>query len=128
MITIDLDKLNQLKEAENFSDNRELERSLLSLLEAKKQLDTIFDEVKNALKQNVQKQGLQFLEGESVKVTISPTGSRYRLINPDNCPPEVLEVKLNPSAIDAYLENNNKLPEGIQELEVRSTAIRITTK
>jgi len=128
MITIDLDKLNQLKEAKNFSDNSELETSLLSLLEAKKQVEAVYDDVKEALKKNVQNQGLQFLEGEIVKVTISQTGSRYKLIDPNSCPPEVLEVKLNPSAVDAYLENNNKLPEGVSELEVRSTSIRITAK
>lgn len=128
MITIDLDKLNKLKEAKDFTSNREVETSLLSLLEAKKQVDTVYDEVRDALKQSVQKQGLQFLEGESVKVTLSQSGSRYELVSPQACPPEVLEVKLNPKAVDAYLENNNKLPDGVEELETINTSIRISVK
>jgi len=128
MITIDFDKLNKLKAAKDFATNREAELSLLSLLEAKKQLDTVYDEVREALKQNIQKEGLQFVEGESVKATISTTGSRYKLVNQETCPPEVLEVKLSPKAVDAYLENNNKLPDGVSELEVRSTSIRFSVK
>lgn len=128
MINIDLDKLNELKEAKDFTSNREVEISLISLLEAKKQLDTVYDEVRDALKTNVQNEGLQFLEGERVKVTISQSGARYELVSPQACPPEVLEVKLNPKAVDAYLENNNKLPDGVEELETRSTSIRISVK
>lgn len=128
MITIDQDKLNNLKTAKDFVTNKEAETSLLSLLEAKKQLDTVYDEVREALKQNIQNEGLQFVEGENVKVTISASGSRYKLTDKEVCPPEVLDIKLNPKAVDAYLENNDKLPEGVQELEVRNTSIRITAK
>jgi len=128
MIKIDLDKLNELKAAKDFATNKEAETSLLSLLEAKKQLDAVYDEVREALKQNIQNEGLQFVEGENVKVTISTTGSRYKLVDQEICPPEVLEIKLSPQAVDAYLENNNKLPEGVEELAVRSTSIRFSIK
>ena len=128
MIKIDTKKLEELKTCSDFATNREAEKSLLGLLEAKKQLDTIYDEVRESLKQNIQNEGLDFVEGDLVKVSIYQTGFRYKLVNKEECPPEVLDIKLNPSAVDAYLENNNKLPEGVEELETRSTGIRITTK
>ena len=128
MIKIDLDKLNQLKAAKDFTSDSEAETSLLSLLEAKKQVDLVYDEVREALKQNIQNDGLQFVEGERVKVTLAQSGSRYKLIDKDKCPPEVLDIKLSPKAVDAYLENNDKLPEGVDEVETRSTSIRITAK
>ena len=128
MIKIDTKKLEELKTCSDFVTNREAENSLLSLLEAKKQLDEVYDEVRESLKQNIQNEGLDFVEGELIKVSVYQAGLRYKLVDKEKCPPEVLDIKLNPSAVDAYLENHNKLPEGVDELETRSTGIRITTK
>lgn len=128
MIKINQKKLDELKSCGDFATNREAEKSLLSLLEVKKQVDDIYNEVRESLKQNIQNEGLDFVEGDLIKASVYQTGSRYNLINKEKCPPEVLDIKLSPSAVDAYLENNDKLPEGVEELESRSTGIRITTK
>ena len=129
MITIDTKKLTELiTNAKTFGTNREAQQSVIELKTAQKTLDDALTLVSEALKSSLQEQGLSFVEGDLVKVTLSSAGSRYTLVDPQNAPPEVLEVKLNPKAVDAWLEEKNTLPTGVIEKEERSTAIRITVK
>lgn len=129
MITIDTKKLEQLiAGAKTFGTDRKAQEALIELKTAQKILDDALTLVSEALKTSLQEQGLSFVEGDLVKVTLSSAGSRYTLVDSENAPPEVLEVKLNPKAVDAWLEEKNVLPKGVIEKEDRATAIRITIK
>ena len=129
MITIDTKKLEaHIASAKTFGTDREAQEAVIELKHAQKIVEDALDQVSQALKISLQEQGLSFVEGDLVKVTLSSAGSRYTLVDPQNAPPEVLEVKLNPKAVDAWLEEKNSLPTGVIEKEERSTAIRITVK
>jgi len=128
LITVNKDRLDKLiTQASRFVEDRDSQEALIELLNAQKEISDKLDFLKKLLKLSLETDGLSFVEGDLVKVTTYDSGSRYKLVDEQSAPPEVLEVKLSPKAVENYVENNNQLPSGVIEVE-RSKAIRITLK
>lgn len=128
MIKINKNQLALVSQkAERFAQDREAQEALVQLLNAQKEINDLVDSVKNSLKTSLEASKLDFVEGDLVKVATYESGVRYVLTDQDKAPPEVLEVKLSPKAVEAYRENNSKLPDGVEE-KPRGKTIRITLK
>lgn len=127
-MTVDIEKLLIVAEgASTFVTNREAQEAVVKLLKLQQEVDDLVNTVKNRLKESLQAESLDFVEGDLVKVTTFESGAKYLLIDPQVAPPEVMEVKLDPKAVEVYVEKNHQLPEGVARKE-RSQSLRITLK
>ncbi len=128
LLTLNNQELEKLiTESKQFISTGEGKEAIKELVEAQKIIEGALLAVKQALSQSLQNEGLKFVVHDNVKVTVSESGAKYKLLDETVCPPECMNVKLDPKAVEAWIENHNSLPDGVTKAQ-RSNAIRIEVK
>ncbi len=134
LITIDLNKLDKEKPtnlviAKDGSLAKEAEEELRKILDTKELLDKIIDYVKERLGTEMEERKLIKVKAGSITISKRYFGTRYK-VN-ENTPDEFTEVvaykKPNIEAIDAFVEVNNEVPQGV-ELRNREEKVSITRR
>lgn len=130
MLTINKDELHALlNDAMSFHFKPESEKAIKELLAAQIQINATVDELKSILKEKALEhdETTRTIEGDEVKVSFSPSGSKYIATDLQAVKPELLEIKLNTKAVEFYVKETSRLPEGVMEKE-RGLSVRITLK
>lgn len=137
--TFDIDKLKHIIEnSKNLNNNEELFFHLAEVARAKKQIDDIKDllisvdqEAKSLINSKAKAlygSDWQAIKGEGYKITKSFTGSIYSIVDKPNKKFLVIKESVNSSAVDDYVEENEKLPKGIDFNPQRGESIRVVVK
>lgn len=129
LLTINLDRVQEIiTKAVEFTNDQTLEKDILELMEAEKTLDAALSQVKAAFKKALPELEMDSLEGDSVKVTISPSGSRFAIVDESAVDPAFFKISLDPTAVNNYVENNQVLPAGVGYNEARGISVRMSIK
>jgi len=135
-LEIDLEKLKEtIENALDLNDNQQLFEQLIEFERVKKQVSDIMDSIKSieadakgliASKANaLYTDKWEAIKGQNYKITKSPTGSVFEI---DGEPAEefiVIKKTANTKAVNQYIKDNGKLPDGLQYNASRNTSIRI---
>lgn len=127
-ITINPKQLATLVEkAPQFAKDEKAESALQELLEAEKIVSEALDRVRASFRDNLPLLGLSSIHGNKITVNVSPAGARFMIKDQQSIDPKFLELKLKTAAVEAFVEETGKLPEGVKEKE-RVLAVRIAIK
>lgn len=100
--------------------------SLLQIIEAKKEFDKKFDELKSYILSQMQEKGIKKVSGKGLSFSIRSTGKKYNYKGDDKrfIDIEQREVKkINTKAIDKYINENQELPEGVTQVARKQTLV-----
>jgi len=70
----------------------------------------------------------QAIKGEKFKITRSKTGSMYLVNGKPNAKFIVTKVTVDSKAVDEFIEENERLPKGIELNDQRGESLRITVQ
>jgi hypothetical protein len=113
------DEIDRLaKESCELIFKKEAEEQLIKLLEIKKQIDEVIENVKEKIKQAGESilPNFKGVEGKRVKAIYSYHGSKYEIQDKEKARgfyQEVVYVKPDTKTIDNYVKEVGELPEGI---------------
>lgn len=110
-----------------FPTDGTVEKAILELISARQTIEDAYKGLTDALKQKMSEAGLQSVEGQIARVSISASGTKYSAKDLKEVDPSLLELKLNPTAVATYEKENGALPNNVT-YATRSTACRITIK
>lgn len=139
--TIEPEKFAEsIAEAEKLEDNQQMIEQLTTITKAKNELKDLLEIVEkhesaakmiiNARAKQLYGSDWQAIAGDGFKISRSFTGAVYTL-NPDyNTPKKFLKIvtSVDAKAVDAYRDEKNKLPVGVELNPTRGESIRITIK
>ncbi len=129
MLSLNQRRLNEiLDKIVTFTDDPTVEKDISELVEAHQTLEKAWKDVINAFKKNLSASDLTSVEGDMIRVSISPSGTRYVAEDLKIVDPSFLEIKLNPKAIEEYESDKGTLPENVTYNPKRQFACRITMK
>jgi len=123
---IDLDQLKKLsKEADGIFLKPEAEKTLISLLQYRKEVEAAIDEAKTVLEQAALKLDKNFnsLTADNIKIYYRSYGSRWvvdmTLLDylPEDYYTKEVKIKLDPKKIEKHIKDTGKIPAGINEIE-----------
>lgn len=125
-ITIDLDNLKKLsKKGSEIFLRPEAEEELIAIHEAREQVEELYKEAKEKLKEEALKKNPNFssIESDKVKVYYRAFGSQYRVdeANLDKIPEGIAKKKVSYSVdtkeLNKFVKEKGKLPVGIKTVE-----------
>lgn len=102
-----------------------------SIKEALDEVDGLEREVKSLINDRAKKDygnDWQAIKGDNFKITRSKTGSMYLINGKPNSKFVVVKSTVNSDAVNEFVENNERLPKGIEINDQRGESLRITVK
>lgn len=130
MITIDIDKINKLKEeADKIFIDPKGEDVLVELLNIQQEIEKAIDEVKIKLEDSALKLNPDFssIQGDRVKVFYREYGSKYYVdeTQADLIPGGLVKSRtvfsVDSKAVENYIAEKGQMPTGIKEVERKKT-------
>lgn len=129
LLTIDNERLEEvIASAAQFADTPSIELNLIELKEAQKKIDEAVKMVQASLKEKMVTDDLSSIDGDHLRVTVSASGAKYKAAIITDVDPQFLKVTLDSTAVGAFVKDNEKLPEGVEENDERGYAVRLTIK
>lgn len=138
-VTVNLDEvLEAIKNADSLQDNEKMFEYLSKIQEVKnkfeqeqEKLENVEKDIKAAINDKAKAlygNDWSAIKGEKFKITRSYSGSVFEIT--EKTPEKFLIIKKSPNtkAIQAYMQEKNKLPAGVDYNPKRSEVIRITVK
>lgn len=137
--TFDLNKLKDtIEKSKDLNDNSKVFSQLSEIFKAKKEIDDIKDllisidqEAKNLINSKAKAlygSDWQAIKGDGYKITKSFTGSIYSIVDKPNKKFLITKESVNSSVVDDYVQENEKLPKGIDFNPQRGESIRVIVK
>ncbi|MCX7911143.1 MAG: hypothetical protein N2505_06165 [Endomicrobia bacterium] len=132
-ITLDTKQLDLIvKDGDKFLVSREGEKALLKFLEIKKRLEEAEEKLKELIKKRMEEEKITKVEGENVKIIKRFFGNRYKVKDPELVKQtgfgKVKEYVLpDNEAIETYIEETGKLPDGIEINDKRQEQVVISS-
>lgn len=132
------DCLEAIKQAASLKDNQQLFHDLAEIAQVKNSLKEIIDEVDavdRQVKQTINDRAKALygsdwdvISGDGFKISRSFTGAVYEVTGTPKKAFLKIVTNADSGAIDEYIKQHSKLPEGIALNENRGESIRITIK
>lgn len=128
LVQVNQPQLNEvIAKVLEFPKDGSVENAIVELTSARQIIEDAYKGLTDALKQKMAEAGLQSVEGQIARVSVSSSGAKYSVKDLKEVDPSLLELKLNPTAVAAYEKENGALPKNVNYAP-RSTACRITIK
>jgi len=100
--------------------------NLLKIVEAKKEFDIKFEELKKNILEQMQDKGIKKVIGKGISFSVRSTGKKYNYDGDDSQFIDFEErkvKKVNSKAIDKYINANSELPDGVIQVVRKQTLV-----
>lgn len=130
LVTISQERLENIaKNAHLFSTDPAFESDIIDLIQAKKAVEEAMKIVQASFKELFATGKMEnSIDGDVLRVTVSQAGSIFKSEDLTKIDPSLLKLQLDSSSVQRFVDENDKLPDGVEYNQTRSLAVRMSLK